>query len=232
MLSHASVVQPPDWTQPFHIFLDASGIAIDNTLMQRTPPDWFCRVYYTSRRLSHDEKNYSMTKKEALGMIYNIPKFRHYLLSRNFTFHVEHSALLYLVNNQALMGRLAQWMLLLQEFNFDIQHCPGVQYAVADYLSRLEIGEPSDQEYGDFLDVALFSINETSWESHSEDAWITEMMYFLSIGLPLEHLSLDAKKRFVVRSRNFCLYTDTLYHKGSDDISRHTVRQFEKDVVL
>ena len=33
MLSHALVVQPPDWTQPFHVFVDASEIAIDIALM-------------------------------------------------------------------------------------------------------------------------------------------------------------------------------------------------------
>ena len=28
MLSHAPVVQPPDWSEPFHVFVDASDIAI------------------------------------------------------------------------------------------------------------------------------------------------------------------------------------------------------------
>ena len=53
-------------------------------------------------------------------MIYNINKFRHYLLGKKFTFHVDHVPLLYLVSKQALPGKLAQWMLLLQEFDFDI----------------------------------------------------------------------------------------------------------------
>ena len=79
-------------------------------------------MYYASRRLSTVEKNYSTTKREALGMIYSINKFRHHLLGRKFTFHVDHSAPLYLVNKQALTGRLARWILLLQEFDFQIQH--------------------------------------------------------------------------------------------------------------
>ena len=53
-------------------------------------------------------------------MIYSINKFRHYLLGKKITFHVDHAALLYLVSKQSLTGKLAQWMLLLQEFNFDI----------------------------------------------------------------------------------------------------------------
>ena len=113
MLSHASVIQPPDWSQPFHVFVDASDLAIGRALMECTPPNWYQSVYYASRRLSAPEKNYSTMEREALGMVYIITKFQHYLLGRRFTFHVDHSALLYLVNKQALTSRLARWMLLL-----------------------------------------------------------------------------------------------------------------------
>ena len=102
MLSHAPVLQPPVWSEPFHIFVDASDIVIGNTLMQCTPLNWYRPVYYASRRLSAMEKNYSTTEHEALGMVYNIYKFRHYCLGRKLTFHVDHSALLYVVNKQAL----------------------------------------------------------------------------------------------------------------------------------
>ena len=64
------------------------------------------------------------------------------------------------------------------------------------------------------------------------DAWITEMTIFLSTGLPPDRLSLDERKRLVVRNRNFCLLKDTLYHKGADGIWRRAVRQFEKQAIL
>ena len=66
----------------------------------------------------------------ALGMIYSVNKLRHYLLGRKFTFHIDHSTLLYLVSKQSLTSKLARWTLLLQEFEFDIVHRPGVQHAV------------------------------------------------------------------------------------------------------
>ena len=50
-------------------------------------------VYYVSRKLSTTERNYSTTEREALGMIYNINKFCHYLLGHKFIFHVDHSTL-------------------------------------------------------------------------------------------------------------------------------------------
>ena len=106
MLSQALVVQPPDWTEPFHVFVDASNIAIGSALMQKTPPNWYRPVYYASRRLSTTKRNYSTMEREALDMAYSITKFWHYLLGRKFTFHVDHSALLYLVNKQALTSRL------------------------------------------------------------------------------------------------------------------------------
>ena len=65
---------------------------------------------------------------------------------------------------------------------------------IADYLSRLETGEAPDQEYGDLPDTALFSINKTPLDFDPEDTWITKMTQFLSTRLPLEHLTLDAKK--------------------------------------
>ena len=75
-------------------------------------------------------------------MVYNVTKYRHkYLLGHKFSFHVDHSALIYLVSKASLTGKIARWTLLLQEFEFDIYHRPGLQHAVADYLSQLESGE-------------------------------------------------------------------------------------------
>ena len=91
-------------------------------------------------------------------MIYSINKFRHYLLGKKFTFHVDHAALLYLVSKQSLTDKLARWMLLLQEFEFNIHHRSGTQHAVADYLSRLENGVDAVKDDDDFPDGAILHI--------------------------------------------------------------------------
>jgi hypothetical protein len=102
--------------------VDASDIAIGSMLMQNYEKNWFRPVYYASRRLPKAEQNYSTTEREALGMIYNVTKFLHYLLGKRFTFHVDHSALVYLVSKASLIGKLARWTLVLQEYEFDIVH--------------------------------------------------------------------------------------------------------------
>ena len=201
MLSHAPVVQPPDWSQAFQFFVDGSDIAIGCALMQGTPQNSYRPVYYTSRRLSTAERNYFTMECEALGMVYNIMKFRHYLLGRKFTFHVHHSALLYLVNKQALTGRLARWMLLLQEFDFQIHHRSGVQHAVTGYLSRLDSREPTDLMYDDLPYADLFRLTTPPTPDENEDEWINDMNQFLSIDLPPDHLPLDAQKRLAASSQ-------------------------------
>ena len=45
MMSQASVVQPPDWTRPFHVFVDVSDIAFGSALMHHTMPNWYRPVY-------------------------------------------------------------------------------------------------------------------------------------------------------------------------------------------
>ena len=59
---------------------------------------------------------------------------------------------------------------------------------MADYLSRLESGEPAETTYDDLPDANLFHMSTTP--DDKEDEWITEMTYFLSTGLPPEHLTL------------------------------------------
>ena len=113
ILSKVPVVQPPDWNKPFHVFVDASDVAIGSALMQLSEPRWYRPFYYASRNLSIAEQNYSTTEREALGMIYSINKFRHYLWGKKFTFYVNYSALLYLVSKQELTCMLTRWPLLL-----------------------------------------------------------------------------------------------------------------------
>ena len=94
MLTKVVIAQPPDWTKPFHVFVDTSDIVIGSTLMKLIEPSWYRPIYFTSHKRLATERNYSTTECEAFGMIYNINKFRYYLLGRKFVFHVDHVLIL------------------------------------------------------------------------------------------------------------------------------------------
>jgi hypothetical protein len=58
-------------------------------------------------------------------MVYALQKFRHYLLGKHFKMFTDHSTLKYLVNKPVLGGRICRWLLLFQEFDFEVIVKPG-----------------------------------------------------------------------------------------------------------
>ena len=92
-------------------------------------------IYYASKALTKSKRNYNTTKREALGVIHTVTKFKHYLLGNKFVLHVDHYALVYIVNKASLVGKMARRMLLLQEFDFTIQQTRGNENAIVDFLS-------------------------------------------------------------------------------------------------
>jgi len=70
-----------------------------------------------------------MTEQEGLVVIFSLKKFRHYLLGYKAKIVTYHKPLTYLVNKPNPSGRLARWLLLMEEFDIDIVHCPSSREA-------------------------------------------------------------------------------------------------------
>ena len=103
-LTTAPILIPPDWEKNFEVYVDASNVAIGSVLSQKDEKGHDKPIYFASRQLAAAEKNYTVTEREALGMIFSVQKFRHYLLGYKFTFHVDHDALKYMINKPLLSG--------------------------------------------------------------------------------------------------------------------------------
>jgi hypothetical protein len=69
-------------------------------------------------------------------------------LENPFIFFTDHQALKYLVNKTIHQGKICQWILLFQEFDFEVVVRPGKNNVVPDHLSQLEIGEDPDWDRG------------------------------------------------------------------------------------
>ena len=109
----APVLISPNWNREFQVYVDASNVAIGSVLSQKDDKNFDHPIYFASRQLIAAERNYTTTEREALGIIYSVQKFCHYLLGYPFVFHVDHNALKYMVNKPQLSGRIARWVLLL-----------------------------------------------------------------------------------------------------------------------
>lgn len=82
-------------------------------------------IYLVSKNLSLAELNYTITERELLAVVHAINKFRHYIIGYDTFIHVDHSAIIFLMNKPITNVRITRWLLLLQEFNITVIDRPG-----------------------------------------------------------------------------------------------------------
>jgi hypothetical protein len=223
----APVLVPPNWDLPFHVYVDASNIALGYVLSQKDTKNLDHPIYFANRQLIAAEKNYTTTEREALAMIFAIQKFRHYLLGYPFVFYVDHDALKYLINKPDLSGRLTRWVLLLQEFDFTIVVRPGKSHGNADHLSRLEPLENSNLEpLNDQLpDADLFEVDVIFPD------YVDIITYLKTNQVPGEYNSKQVEA-LLRRSAPFTLIGETLYKQGHDGILRRCLNPSEVPLIF
>nr|GEW55849.1 reverse transcriptase domain-containing protein [Tanacetum cinerariifolium] len=98
----------------------------------------FWPIHYASKTMTQAETNYTTTEKEILAVVYAFEKFRSYLIMNKSIVYTDHSALKYLFAKKDAKARLLRWILLLQEFDFNVIDTKGAENYAIDHLSRLE----------------------------------------------------------------------------------------------
>ena len=96
-----------------------------------------------------------MTKKELLAVVYALNKFWHYITGYSIFVHTDHAKIKYLMNKPAITGRLARWLLLLQEFDITIVDKLGRSNVVADYLSRIHHDDNDTTSIDDLFHITV-----------------------------------------------------------------------------
>ena len=119
-LINAPIIIAPDWNLPFELMCDASDFAVGAVLGQRRDKH-FQPIYYASKTLTAAQENYTTTEKELLAVVFAFDKFRQYLILSKVIVYTDHSALRYLLTKSDVKPRLIRWILLLQEFDLEIQ---------------------------------------------------------------------------------------------------------------
>ncbi|GFS86492.1 retrovirus-related Pol polyprotein from transposon 17.6 [Trichonephila clavipes] len=116
-LTEAPVLQLPNFQEQFNLFPDASevGIGAVHNQNHRT-------IAFASRTLNKAERNYTVTERECLAVIWALNKFKTYFESL------------------PVKSDNYRWALKLFEFNIEWEHISGVQNVVADVLSRNPVG--------------------------------------------------------------------------------------------
>jgi hypothetical protein len=158
-------------------------------------------------------------------MVYALQKFCHYLLGGHFKMFIDHSALKYLVNKPVLGGKICRWLLLFQEYDFEIIVKPGRMNKGLDHLSRLEHGEEPTSLEDTLTDEQLLTIRKM-------DDHFTDIVQFLSTGMAPSEYTISQKKQLVVRVADFSLIVGQLYKMGPDKILRRCVMEENRPLIL
>ena len=87
-LTSSPVLALPNFTQPFTLETDASGIGIAVVLLQQAHP-----VAYYSKKLFARQQKQSAYARELYAITQAIAKFRHYLLGHKFTIKTDQKSL-------------------------------------------------------------------------------------------------------------------------------------------
>nr|GFC52837.1 reverse transcriptase domain-containing protein [Tanacetum cinerariifolium] len=136
-LTEAPILIAPNRDLPFELMYDASDFAIGAVLEQQHEKH-FKPIHYASKTMNGAETNYTTTEKEMLAVVYAFEKFRSYLIMNKSIVHTDHSALKYLFEKNDAKARLLRWVLLLQEFDFQVLDIKGAENLADNHLSRLE----------------------------------------------------------------------------------------------
>ncbi len=141
----------------------------------------------------------------------------------------DHKALTYLVNKPNPSGRLARWLLLMEEFDFDIDivHRPGRRHGNVDGLIRAYEGVDDVLEDDNFLNVAIMSINaEEAPEEYREIIQYLDGMRFP------DGATKVVQTRIAHKSRNYLMIGNQLYFQGKDGVLRRTIRKRDTSRLL
>ena len=138
----ARLTKPPVLVAPndegqYVLDTDASDFALGAVLQQYQPDGTLRVIAYGSRALTAPERRYCITRKELLGVVFGLKKYRQHLLGRGILVRTDHAALTYLKRTPEPIGQQGRWLDLIAEFDITkIEHRPGRVHSNSDALSR------------------------------------------------------------------------------------------------
>ena len=131
-----------NWHSPFELHMDASKHGVGAMLAQMHNGQ-LRPVKFGSPSFTPTESRWPTTHQELFAIKWGLEHFRPYVLGWKITVITDHANLKCLTSIAPQQSKLACWCLSMAEFDFVMEHCPGVDHVVPDTLSRAPLPEPS-----------------------------------------------------------------------------------------
>ena len=107
----------PKPDRPLILYISHTEVAVAALLAQADDLGRERPVYYLSRTMNETEKRYIRMAKACLALVFAASKLRHYFLTHEVYLVVHENPVRYLLQQPALSGRAAWWLLKLMEFD-------------------------------------------------------------------------------------------------------------------
>nr|GFA25883.1 reverse transcriptase domain-containing protein [Tanacetum cinerariifolium] len=222
-LTETLILIAPNWDLSFELMCDASDFAIGAVLGQRHEKH-FKPIHYASKTMNDAKTNYTTTEKEMLAVVYAFEKFRSYLIMNKSIVHIDHSALKYLFAKKDAKARLLRWVLLLQEFDFQVLDTKGAENLAADHQSRLE------NPYKNVLDpkeinekFPLETLSMVTFRGDSSAPWFIDFANYHARNFIVKGMTSQQKNKFFKDVKHYFWDDPFLFKICADQVIRQCV---------
>lgn len=114
---------------------DASAVGFGSILLQKQSDGKFYPVFYFSKRTTEVESKYHSYELETLAIIYSLKRFHVYL--QGISFKIVTDCLRLTLDKRVISPRIMRWCLLLQNYDYSIEHRSNNRMQHVDALSRV-----------------------------------------------------------------------------------------------
>uniref|UniRef100_A0A2S2QEP6 RNA-directed DNA polymerase n=1 Tax=Sipha flava TaxID=143950 RepID=A0A2S2QEP6_9HEMI len=186
--------------------IDASITGLGACLEQPNNKNILHPIGYASRKLLNNEKTYSSTTLELLGLVFGITYFREYLWGRQFIVFCDNISLQYYKTLKIPSARIARLTLKLLDFTFKILYKKGKENKVADALSRNAINLIINDNETESDNLDKYDIKTLQ----SKDQFCTDIIKAIN---DKDDKDNNINKNIKRKSRQFVTINDILFHK-------------------
>jgi transposase InsO family protein len=138
LMLEAPILAYPDMNKTFHLQTDASLFGAGAVLFQYDEKNHKKVVSYASWLFNDQQRKYSTTERELFAIILALRKWKPFLGYTKFMAETDHEALTGYMKLNDPHGKIARWIVELNQFNFEIKYIKGVLNIPADALSRCQ----------------------------------------------------------------------------------------------
>ena len=213
----------------FKLQTDVNIIGLGGVLYQNNADGDEHIISIASRCLTSCESRYTTTELELLAIIYCVEKFRDYLIGVEFEIITDHKSLIFLNSSVYHNPRLIRWGLLLQQYNYTVSYCRGIENKVADVFSRNPDGKFHEEVKDNLMIASLHHFYSPNQNLNDISSLVIMSLYANEASLKriLKNIHNMQQKMYIVKTlrNNYSViirmkviikFTKTLFHRENN----------------